>query len=95
MRVISAPLPNIINLSQFKGFFPDKLKISKVNLIYKTENRSLFVNYKPISLLPNFSKFFEKVMYNRLPVEFSLPQQTKYSLSVSLVLAKITRHHTR
>ena len=27
------------------------------------------VNYKPISLLPNFSKFFEKVMYNRL-VEF-------------------------
>ena len=83
MRVISAPLANIINLSQFKGFFPDKLKINKVNPIYKTENRSLFVNYKPISLLPNFSKLFEKVMYNRLPVEFSLPQQTKYSLSVS------------
>ena len=43
MRVISAPLANIINLSQFKGFFPDKLKINKVNPIYKTENRSLFV----------------------------------------------------
>ena len=76
MCVISAPLANIINLSQFKGFFPDKLKISKINPIYKTENRSLFVNYKPISLLPIFSKFFEKVMYNRLAVEFSLPQQT-------------------
>ena len=38
--------------------------------VYKVEDPSLFVNYRPISLLPVFSKFFEKVMYNRL-VEFA------------------------
>ena len=69
-HLISAPLANIINLSLVKGTFSDKLKMGKVIPIYKTEGPSLqVVNYRPISLLPNFSKFFEKVMYKRL-VEF-------------------------
>ena len=68
--LISAPLANIINLFLLRGIFPDKPKIGKVIPIYKTEDPSLFVNYRPISLLPNFSKFFEKVMCNRL-VEFA------------------------
>ena len=62
-HLICAPLANIINLSLVKGIFADKLKIGKVIPIYKTEDN------RPISLLSNFSKFFEKVMYNRL-VEF-------------------------
>ena len=33
--------------------------------VYKSDDPSL-VNYRPISLLPNFSKFFEIVMHNRL-----------------------------
>ena len=72
IHLISSPLANIINLSPLilNGIFPDKLKIGKVIPIYKTEDRSLFVNYRPISLLPNSSKFFEKVTYNRL-VEFA------------------------
>ena len=65
-HLISRPLMNIINLSFVKGIFPDKLKIAKVIPIYKAEDPCLFANYRPISLLPNFSKFFEKVMYNRL-----------------------------
>ena len=69
-HLISVPLANIINLSLSKGIFPDKLKIGKVISIYRTEDLSVFVNYRPISLLPNFSKFFEKVMYNRL-LEFA------------------------
>ena len=68
-HLISAPLANIINLSLVKDIFPDKLKIGKVIPIYKTEDPSLFVNYRPIPLLPNFSKFFEKVIYYRR-VEF-------------------------
>ena len=67
-HLISVPLANK-NLSLVKGIFPDRLKLGKIIPIYKTEDPSLFVNYRPISLLPNFSKFFEKVMYNRL-VEF-------------------------
>ena len=69
-HLISAPLVDIINLSLLKGIFPHKLKIAKVIPVYKAEDPSLFVNYRPISLLPVFSKFFEKVMYNRL-VEFA------------------------
>ena len=73
--LISAPLADIINLSLW--IFPDKLKIGKVIPIYKTEDPSLFENYRPISLLPNFSKFFEKVMYNRL-VEFAETNEIFY-----------------
>ena len=69
-HLISAPLADIINLSLLKGIFPDKLKIAKIIPIFKAEDPNFFVNYRPISLLSNFSKFFEKVMYNRL-VEFA------------------------
>ena len=65
-HLISAPLAIIINLSLQKGIFPDKLKIAKVIPVFKADNPSLLVNYRPISLLPNFSKYFEKVMHNRL-----------------------------
>lgn len=37
-----------------------------MNAAYKAEDPGLFVNYGPISWLPNFSNFFEKVMYNCL-----------------------------
>ena len=87
---------NIINLSLFKGIFPEKLKIAKVipgayDLvipIYKAQYPCLFVNYRPISLLPNFSKFFEKVMCNWL-TEFA--ENTNYCIAVSLDLGKTTQ----
>jgi len=60
---ICAPLVNIINLSLHTGIFPDKLKIAKVIPAYKAEDPCRFVNYRPISVLPNYSKFFEKVLY--------------------------------
>ena len=34
--------------------------------IFKSDDQSLFTNYRPISVLPSFSKFFERVIYNRL-----------------------------
>ena len=84
---------NIINLSLLKGIFPDKLKIAKVIPVYKAEDPCLFVNYRPISLLPNFSKFLEKVMCNRL-TEFAEKYYTKsYCIAVSLDLGKITQRH--
>ena len=64
--LISAPLTNIRNLSLQKGIFPDKLKVTKMIPIYKSNDPSLFTNYRPISLFSNFSKFLEKVMYNRI-----------------------------
>ena len=65
-HLISAPLADIINLSLLKGIFPDKLKIAKIIPIFKAEDPNFFVNYRPISLLSNFSKNFRKFVYDRL-----------------------------
>ena len=44
----------------------DNLKISKVTPIYKAGGNSDISNYRPISILPCFSKSLERLMYNRL-----------------------------
>ena len=63
---ISLPLTHIFNSSLSQGIFPDQLKIAKVIPIYKADNPMLFSNYRPISILPFFSKILEKLMYKRL-----------------------------
>ena len=55
-ELVSEPLKDIINLSFSKGIFPDKLKVAKVIPVVKADEPDLFTNYRPISLLPNFSK---------------------------------------
>lgn len=58
------PLTEIINLSLESGCFPDALKIAKVLPIFKSGDPERFENYRPISILPAFSKLFEKVVDN-------------------------------
>ena len=65
-QALISPLVHIINLSISTGIFPDKMKLAKVIAIYKSSNSSHFSNYRPISLLPTFSKILERVTYNRL-----------------------------
>ena len=48
------------------GVFPKLLKIGKVSPIHKKGDTQLFENYRPISVLPIFSKIFEKILYHRL-----------------------------
>ncbi len=59
-------LKYIISLSFNTGQVPDQLKIAKVIPIFKSGDPRILNNYRPISLLNNFSKIFEKVMYLRL-----------------------------
>ena len=40
--------------------------MAKVVPIYKASDRSLLKNYKPVSLLPEFSTLLERLMYNKL-----------------------------
>ena len=63
---IKAPLTFIFNLSFVTGKFPDKLKQSRVTPLYKADEKSNLNNYRPVSVLPVFSKILEKIMYNRL-----------------------------
>src|SRR6218665_36205 len=48
------------------GIVPEALKIAKVVPIFKGGNSEDIANYRPISILPYFSKILEKVMYERL-----------------------------
>ncbi len=59
--ILVKPTTIIISQMLTTGSFPDKLKIYKIMPIYK-KDETLFTNYRPIFLLPTFSKLFEKVI---------------------------------
>ena len=53
---------HICNLSLRTGIFPQNLKTSTVICIHKGGDRRTMSNYRPISLLPAFSKIIEKIV---------------------------------
>ena len=59
-------LCHVCQLSLDQGVFPNELKIARVIPLYKGGNRSHIVNYRPLSVLPVFSKVLEKLMFNRV-----------------------------
>ena len=63
---ISEPLACLVNDSFASGNFPEKLKLARITPVFKKGSRSDIDNYRPISVLSNFSKLFEKAMYHRL-----------------------------
>ena len=60
------PLTYIFNLSIKTGIFPDQMKIAKVIPLYKAGEKDQLSNYRPVSLLPQFSKILEKLFVKRL-----------------------------
>jgi hypothetical protein len=48
------------------GIYPERSKFSLIKPIHKIADKSSPSNYRPISLLPVFSKIFEKVIHKRL-----------------------------
>ena len=63
---ISTALSLIFNLSFSTGIFIDKLKFAIVSPIHKGESKLSLTNYRPISVLPVFSKIIERLMHKRL-----------------------------
>ena len=63
---ISTPISNIVNLSFSSGSFPDILEIAKVIPVFKNGSKLDVNNYRPISLLSNINKIFEKLMFSRI-----------------------------
>jgi len=45
------------------GIIPNDLKLSKIIPIYKSDDVKSVSNYRPISVLPAFSKIIEKLVY--------------------------------
>uniref|UniRef100_A0ABM0MXH9 RNA-directed DNA polymerase from mobile element jockey-like n=1 Tax=Saccoglossus kowalevskii TaxID=10224 RepID=A0ABM0MXH9_SACKO len=65
---ISKPLSHIINLSFSSGSFPNALKIAKVTPIFKKGTPFDPGNFRPVSVLPQLSKLFEKIINKQLTV---------------------------
>ena len=67
---ISLIIKNLVKIifeqSLKEGRFPENWKKVNVVLVHKKEDKNLLKNYRPISLLPIFSKMFERVIYNFL-----------------------------
>ena len=56
----------IINKSLSLDIIPDLWKISKVTPLYKSDSKSDFNNYSPVSILPCLSKVLEQVVDPRI-----------------------------
>lgn len=59
--VVAPQLTSLINLTVDTGIFPDKLKEAQVTPLHKKSDPLLKSNYRPVSVLPIFSKFYEKI----------------------------------
>jgi len=64
--IIARPFAHVLNLCFEQSTFPKELKTANVVPIHKGGDTGVFQNYRPISILPVFSKIFERLLYNRL-----------------------------
>ena len=65
-NVISGILTDILNISISTGVYPSKLKMAKIIPIFKQDDDTDANNYRPISLLSNFKRIFEKIAFKRM-----------------------------
>ena len=63
---ISRPLAWIANICFSTGTHPERLKIAKTIPIFKSGSKLLTCNYRPISLLSNINKIFEKLVFSNV-----------------------------
>ena len=80
------PLEHIFNISLQTGVFPDGMKIARVIPLFKNGNANDFTNYRPISLLSQFSKILEKIFHNRM---MSFIEEKTFCMKVNMGLEKI------
>ena len=54
---------NNFNNSLFSSNFPSHLKNAIITPIFKKKNRDKVENYRPVSILPNLSKIYERCIH--------------------------------
>ena len=58
-----------------EGKFPDQLKKAGVSTVFKNGNHNDKTNYRPVSILPLFSKIYERLIYNQVNHMTEMPYQ--------------------
>ena len=64
--LFSSPLTGIFINLVVDCAYPDDLKLADISSLYKKDDNMRKQNFRPISLLPAVSKFFECIMYDQL-----------------------------
>lgn len=64
--LLAPVLEHIFNCVFYSGKFPKKLQVAKVIVLHKGGDKNVFSNYRPISILPVFSKGLEKLIHVRM-----------------------------
>ena len=64
--IIAPIISEIFNTSVKLGIYPSKPKMSKIIPIFKSDDKTDPNNYRPISLLSNYNRIYEKIMYKRI-----------------------------
>ena len=65
--ILAPKIVHLINCSLASGICPNASKIARVIPVYKEKgDKCLFTNYRPISLIPVFSKIVERLIYNKI-----------------------------
>ncbi len=65
-RQFANKLIDLINQTIVSNTFPKVLKIAKIIPIHKKGDKTNLNNYRPISLLPVFSKILEKILNEQI-----------------------------
>ena len=64
--IFSKPITMLINKTIENASFPNKLKEAQVVPLHKKNSQLGVGNYRPVSILPVVSKFFERAIYEQL-----------------------------
>ena len=64
-QIVADSLAIIFNRCINEGRFPNAMKLAKVIPIHKGDSVLTVSNYRPISLLPIFSKIMERLIYDQ------------------------------
>lgn len=66
IEYIAEPLSSTYNRCIELGVWPDALKKAEIVPIHKAKDKNKVENYRPISLISNIAKIFEKLTYSRI-----------------------------
>ena len=83
----------------FELIYPDSLKLAEVVPMFKKGDREITTNYRPISLLSQFNKVFEKLLYVRIYsylIRFKLLSDNQFEFrKILLPLWQSTKYMTK
>ena len=94
-------LCKLFNKSVEENKCPENLELGEVPPVHKGKSKMDHINYKPISILPIFSKVIEKLMYKRLisfiqkykilfPLQYGFQEGKSTEQAINVLMHKLT-----